>query len=168
MVKWNQQSQLPTTESTTNENSTIDSAIHNRRRERNSDFIKNDKWRLKMISFLSIKHTVNSVIISYIVYNDICLMVRKKIILFYFIITIIIKSAFFFYYCYNVRDWIHFTYKSAVYDVYSSCKLKSKLEPLNVYCVCITELSGKQEWNCILLPIQYLAIRSDIIKTRET
>jgi hypothetical protein len=68
-----------------NENSTIDSAIHNRRWERNSDFIKNDKWRLKMILFLSIKHTVNNVIIRYIVYDDICRMVRK---INYFIIFI--------------------------------------------------------------------------------
>ncbi len=77
MAKWNQQSQLPTTESNTNENSTIDSAIHHRRWERNSDFIKNDKWQLKMILFLSVKHTINNVIIRYIVYDDICLMVRK-------------------------------------------------------------------------------------------
>ncbi len=31
----------------------------------------------KMILFLSIKHTINIVIIRYIVYDDICLMVRK-------------------------------------------------------------------------------------------
>jgi hypothetical protein len=41
-----------------------------------------------MILFLSIKHTVNNVIIRYIVYDDICLMVRKInyfIFLFYFL-----------------------------------------------------------------------------------
>jgi hypothetical protein len=31
----------------------------------------------EMILFLSIKHTINIVIIRYIVYDDICLMVRK-------------------------------------------------------------------------------------------
>jgi hypothetical protein len=73
-ISWKKES---TTESTINENSTIDSTIHHRRWERNSDFIKNDKWRLKLILFLSIKHIVNNVKIRYIVYDDICLMVRK-------------------------------------------------------------------------------------------
>ncbi len=64
MVQWNQQSQLPTTESTTNKNSTIDSAIHHPRQEKNSDFIKNDKWQLKndfiLINKTYYKHCNNS------------------------------------------------------------------------------------------------------------
>jgi hypothetical protein len=41
-----------------------------------------------MILFLSIKHTINIVIIRYIVYDDICLMVRKiNYFIYYYFIT---------------------------------------------------------------------------------
>jgi hypothetical protein len=42
-----------------------------------------------MILFLSVKHTLNNVIIRYIVYDDICLMVRK---INYFILFLFINN----------------------------------------------------------------------------
>jgi hypothetical protein len=47
-----------------------------------------------MILFLSIKHTINIVIIRYIVYDDICLMVRKiNYFIIYFLFMLFISSG---------------------------------------------------------------------------